>query len=58
MNYTIPMNNVKKIEVNCSYIKITYDDDTKRTIIISNDTIIFNRNYINKNNAPIIDHCI
>jgi len=54
----IPINNIKKIEINNNSIIILYDDNTKRTIKKDNNVIIFEKDYINTNNSPIIDHCI
>jgi hypothetical protein len=58
MDYIIPMNSIVKIKVSYDNIEVTYDDGTKRTMIVGSDTIIFERDYVNKNNTPIIDHCI
>jgi|LauGreDrversion4_2_1035121.scaffolds.fasta_scaffold106563_4 hypothetical protein len=54
----IPINNIKKIEINSHSIIIIYDDNTKRTIKKDKNIIIFEKDYINTNNSPIIDHCI
>lgn len=54
----IPINNIKKIEINNNTITITYDDSTKRIINKDNNIIIFEKDYINTNDSPIIDHCI
>ena len=58
MDYIIPMNSILKIKISCDNIEVTYDDGTKRTIIIGRGTTVFERDYVNKDNTPIIDHCI
>jgi hypothetical protein len=54
----IPINDIIRIEITKESITITYKDKTKRVIKNNNDIIIFEKDYINTNNAPIIDHCI
>jgi|Laugrespbdmm15sn_2_1035079.scaffolds.fasta_scaffold298556_2 hypothetical protein len=57
-NYIVPINNIKRLEVYNHSIVITYDDNTKRTLKKDNNTIIFEKDYINPNNSPIVDHCL
>jgi len=55
---TIPLNNIKKIEIDKETILITYEDGTKRIVNKDMDPILFEKDYINTNDAPIVDHCI
>ena len=57
-NMTIPLNNIKKIEIDKETILITYEDGTKRIVNKDMDPILFEKDYINTNDAPIVDHCI
>lgn len=57
-NINIPLNDIIRIELVKQSIIITYNDKTKRIIKNNNDVIVFEKDYINNNNSPIIDHCI
>lgn len=50
-----PLNKVKKIEKLGAVVIVTYDDDTKFQL---EDDVIFEKDYINENDQPLVDHCI
>jgi len=49
------MNKIIKIEKIGEVITVIYEDGIK---FISKDDVIFEKNLINENDQPIIDHCI
>jgi len=49
------MNKIIKIEKIGEVITVIYEDGTQ---FISKDDVIFEKNLINENDQPIIDHCI
>lgn len=50
-----PLNKIKKIEKVGSVLIVTYDDDTKFQL---DDDVVFEKDLINNNDQPIVDHCI
>lgn len=50
-----PLNKIKKIEKKGMIIVVTYDDDTKFYL---EDDAIFEKDLVNENDQPLIDHCI
>ena len=50
-----PLNKIKKIEKVGMIITVTYDDDTKFQL---EDDVVFEKDLINENDQPLVDHCI
>lgn len=50
-----PLNKIKKIEKVGMIITVTYDDDTKFQL---EDDVVFEKDLINNNDQPLVDHCI
>lgn len=50
-----PLNKIKKIEKIGTVITVTYDDDTKFQL---EDDVVFEKDLINENDQPLVDHCI
>jgi hypothetical protein len=52
---TYPLNKIKKIEKVGQVITVTYDDNTKFQLV---EDVTFEKDLINENDQPLIDHCI
>ena len=50
-----PLNKIKKIEKAGRVITVTYDDNTKFQL---EDDVVFEKDLINNNDQPLVDHCI
>ena len=46
---------IKKIEKIGTVVTVTYDDDTKFQL---DEDVVFEKDLINENDQPLVDHCI
>lgn len=52
---TLPLNKIKKIEKIGKTLIVIYDDGVKLQL---EDDVVFEKDLVNENDQPIIDHCI